>query len=47
MDIWTILLIVLAVIAIAAVVFALIRKKQRGGSVLAAPGASDRKGGSS
>ncbi len=45
MDILTILLIVLAVGVIAALAFAVIRRKQRGGSVLAAPSSTDRKGG--
>ncbi|MEP1126383.1 MAG: hypothetical protein ABJH68_21070 [Ilumatobacter sp.] len=47
MDIVTILLIVLAVAAIAAVAFVTIRKKQRSGSVLAAPASNDRTGGPS
>lgn len=47
MDTLTILLIVLAVIVIAIVAFALIRKKQRSGTVLAAPDRSNRKRGGS
>ena len=45
MDLLVILLIVLAVIVVAIVAFGLIRKKQRGGSVLAAPSASNERGG--
>ncbi len=47
MDIVTILLIVLGVVAIAVLAFVMIRKKQRGGSVLAAPASTDRTGGPS
>ena len=45
MDALTILLIVLAVIVVIAIVFAVLRSKQRSGSVLAAPD-SNKRGGS-
>ena len=45
MDALTILLIVLAVVVIAVEAFAVIRKKQRSGSVLAAPDSTGSKGG--
>ena len=42
MDALTILLIVLAVIVVIAIVFAVLRSKQRSGSVLAAPDSTKR-----
>ncbi len=46
MDTLTIILIVLAIVAVAIVAFVLLRKKQRSGSVLAAPKSGSRDGGS-
>lgn len=45
MDFWVILLIALAVIIVIAAVFALVRRRQRAGSVLASTGRSNNDAG--
>ncbi len=47
MDALTILIIVLVVVVVLALLFALVRRKQRSGSILAAPGAGRQRGGGS